>query len=154
MAVLIPKHNKISPLNRPSYFIGQVFDVLGEGNKIFNKDSEEGQEKIFFTDIQAERLGTTLMQLLDNNDLENAVIHSSWSATGNMSFLSFKKETSEEIAERASKNRHKGFYSQNFVDEIHNNNIVKQPLRDFQEESLADISAFMLLSKGFYVQWT
>lgn len=153
MAILIPKHTKISVLRKPSYFIAQVFDLLGEEDKIRNKNSENSQNKIFFTETQSGRLGTELMLMLDNNVLESANLSSSHFATGSVSFLINKSETIKEILERIDKNDHTAFYSQGFTNKIKEEDIKRELLKDFQQDSLADVSTFMLISKGFYIEW-
>lgn len=153
MAILTPKHTKMSPIRRPSSFMVQIMDLLGEYDCIAAENVDEGK-KIFFTEISAERMGTELMRLLDEEELLNIRFESSWLPTQTANFLANSNESKPDIITRINNDTHRNFHLRISEKDIEQDQLIVEPLRTFQEDAIGDVSSFMLISKGFWLDWS
>lgn len=157
MATLTPKHDKIEPLRVPGYLFSQLLDAVEKaGVATDNSNVPSVRRGLFFRPEVANEFSDRIRALLDEDKFLIASFPNSWWVTKTAKVLTLNTVTASDVATYVNHPEYRHFYfgyddSSSKVDE---QNIRFDPISESLEARLADLSAFMKLSGGFWLHWS
>lgn len=153
MVTLTPKHDKIQPLRMPGYLFSQILDTV---ENVRESNSPSVRRAVFFRPEVAEAFSDRIRELLDDDALVVASFPNEWWITKVAKVLTSETSAAANVASYVNDTEYRHFYFgyQDSTTQVKEEDIKFEPLSVALESRLADLSAFMKLSKGFWLNWS
>jgi len=157
MATLTPKQNKMEPLQVPGYLFSQLLDAVERaGLATENSNVPSVRRQLFFRPEVANEFSDRIRNLLDEDMFLVASFPNEWWVTKTAKVLTLNTATAADVAGYVNHPEYRHFYFgyNDSATQLESGIIRFDPISESLETRLADLSAFMKLSKGFWLHWS